>query len=747
MTADLQGRYTVLLGANSRDGLPLDLFTNGTARWLGVQPALPGAGEQPRVLLVGVPYALKAADADTVGGLPASAFVQARQAAAGATVTLIPESAGGADAASPASSTGKAGPAASSSPAAICSVITSAAGGTANAVAKFDGACDLANSAITEANGRVGIGTTTPAAALDVKGATIVRGILQSPAIGAATASRGFNSQPADLVSSSFQSTTSTAVSQRFRWQAEPAGNNTSSPSGSLNLLFASGTGIPGETGLSITNTGIINFAPGQTIPTVSGDETVTGKLTATQLISTVPTGTAPMAVSSATQVPNLNASLLAGLPASAFQPAGAYATLGANTFAAAQIVGSGDLSVASGDINLPATTGATAGAVNLGGAPFMHACCPNSTHNTFVGPGAGNFTAGNLPSGLGENTAVGYQTLQALSAGVDNTALGAHALQSNALGWENTAIGVSALLSNTQGYYNTASGVGSLRGNTTGSGNTASGAYALSNVTNGTSNTASGAYALQAATSGDYNTVVGAGAGGGLRSGSGNILLGYNAGVNLSSNENSNIAIGNWGVAGDTGVIRIGNTPVQMKTYIAGVYAVTTGFSGAVPVLIDSAGQLGTASSSRRYKEDIHEMGVASEGLLRLRPVTFRYKHAYADGSKPIQYGLIAEEVAEVYPDLVVRNQVGQVESVQYYKLDAMLLNEVQKLAKAHAADQEHIVKLQSQITEQRKQIEARDQNTQSEMARLRAEVGRLAAMVGAKGNLAATAVGSGDR
>jgi hypothetical protein len=157
--------------------------------------------------------------------------------------------------------------------------------------------------------------------------------------------------------------------------------------------------------------------------------------------------------------------------------------------------------------------------------------------------------------------------------------------------------------------------------------------------------------------------------------------------------------------------------------------------------VLIDSNGQLGTVSSSRRYKEDIHDMGVATDGLLRLRPVTFRYKKPYADGTKPIQYGLIAEEVEEVYPDLVVRGKDGQVETVQYYKLDAMLLNEVQKLAKARAADQSRIAdlqaqteRLQSQVAEQQKQIAAynheRD-NDRSELAQLRAEFERLAAVV----------------
>jgi len=96
--------------------------------------------------------------------------------------------------------------------------------------------------------------------------------------------------------------------------------------------------------------------------------------------------------------------------------------------------------------------------------------------------------------------------------------------------------------------------------------------------------------------------------------------------------------------------------------------------------VMVNSLGQLGTVLSSRRFKEEIQDMREASSGLLRLRPVTFRYKEAFADGARPVQYGLIAEEVAEVHPDLVVYSRTGEVETVQYHKLVPMLLNELQK-------------------------------------------------------------------
>jgi len=232
----------------------------------------------------------------------------------------------------------------------------------------------------------------------------------------------------------------------------------------------------------------------------------------------------------------------------------------------------------------------------------------------------------------------------------------------------------------------------------------------------------------------GGSNVAVGTAAGSSLTTGGSNIMIGDDAGDLFTSIENNNIAIGNFGSTGDVGVIRIGSSAHHNSTYIAGIRGATTGMNNAVAVLIDSNGQLGTVSSSRRYKEDIRDMGGASDGLLRLRPVTFRYKKPYDDGSKPIQYGLIAEEVNEVYPDLVVFSKDGQPETVQYYKLDAMLLNEVQKLAKEHAADQKQIAELKqahdsdrveiaaikSQVAEERKER----QGQQAELSRVLAQV-----------------------
>jgi len=281
--------------------------------------------------------------------------------------------------------------------------------------------------------------------------------------------------------------------------------------------------------------------------------------------------------------------------------------------------------------------------------------------------------------------------------------------------GYANTAVGTDALYYNTTGVQNTALGVSALFSNGSGVNDVAVGRAALFAKVIGNSNTAVGEEAL-------YN----------LFTGSNNIAIGAGAGSNYNGGETSNVLINSSGLNGEFGATRIGedssqglspcpNSRCQIATYIAAIRNVTTGQNDAVAVLIDSKGQLGTVSSSRRYKEDIQDMGISSDGLLRLRPVTFRYRKPYADGSKPIQYGLVAEEVAKVYPDLVVRGKDGQVETVQYYKLDAMLLNEVQKLAKAHTTDQAEIAALRSQIAEQQK----RAQKQNAAIRQLQAEVG----------------------
>ncbi len=310
----------------------------------------------------------------------------------------------------------------------------------------------------------------------------------------------------------------------------------------------------------------------------------------------------------------------------------------------------------------------------------------------------------------ISNNVAVGWQALRtnaptAITNGINNTALGTSALQANTTGNVNTACGGSALFSNTTGGANTACGYNSLTQNTTGSSNTAIGLQALFLNTTGSNNTVLGSNAMTsqsfnaggptnnvavgfqalrlnqptATTNGINNTAVGTNALAANTTGANNIAVGNNAG-NLLTTGNNNIDIGHVGVAAESGVIRIGTQGTQSTAFVAGIRGAATGVNDAVPVVIDSNGQLGTASSSQRYKENIADMGDASARLEALRPVTFRYRQAYADGRKPVQFGLIAEEVAKVFPELAVFNAEGQPETVKYQDLTPLLLNEFLK-------------------------------------------------------------------
>ena len=271
-----------------------------------------------------------------------------------------------------------------------------------------------------------------------------------------------------------------------------------------------------------------------------------------------------------------------------------------------------------------------------------------------------------------------GPGSLASNTAGAYDSAFGVDSMYSNNEGEGNAAIGTFSLYENTNGSYNTAAGSWSLYENN-GSYNTGAGTMTLYQST-GDYNTASGYAALYSNQGGGSNTAVGSYALIDNTTGSNNIAIGSWAGYSLSNNSSNNIDIANDGSASDSGVIRIGSNGNQSAFYVGGVRGVKTGVKDAIEVMIDQNGQLGTVNSSIRFKEDVRDMAAASDGLMRLRPVTFRYKQPYADGSKPIDYGLIAEEVAEVYPDLVVRDADGQIQTVQYQKLTPMLLNEVQK-------------------------------------------------------------------
>jgi hypothetical protein len=317
----------------------------------------------------------------------------------------------------------------------------------------------------------------------------------------------------------------------------------------------------------------------------------------------------------------------------------------------------------------------------------------------------------GGYPSG---NTAEGQNALFSLTTGGFNTAVGFLSLRSNTTGEFNTGIGAATLFVNTS-FGNTATGAGALLSNTTGPQNTANGAFALFSNINGGLNTAAGYGALYNNTTGSTNTANGRQALFDNTTGIRNTAMGVNAGYNVTGS--GNICIG----ADVSGVAGIDNT-----TWIGNVYTTVQPVVGVDPdnVTVNSAGRLGRgAVSSRRYKHDIKLMGKASEALFKLKPVRFRYKEEF-DSTQTLAFGLIAEEVAEVYPDLVGRDPEGQPESVRYEQINAMLLNEflkehrkVEAQARKVQEQEATTAQLKSAVVQQRKNFEARIAQQQKAM------------------------------
>jgi hypothetical protein len=379
--------------------------------------------------------------------------------------------------------------------------------------------------------------------------------------------------------------------------------------------------------------------------------------------------------------------------------------------------------------------------------------------------PPDGGYPGGNTAEGQkallslttgGFNTAVGYLSLRSNTTGSFNTAIGAGTLLANG-GDGNTATGAGALLSNTAGgFSNTADGAFVLFSNTDGDGNTASGYQALFanqsgsnnaafgytalyhntesfntafgsqtlvNNTEGHSNTAVGYQALVFNTLGYGNTAIGAYALYSNTTGYSNIALGESAGVDLATGH-ANIYIGNAGVAAESGTIRIGDLLSQTATYIVGIFGTT--IPGGAPVYIAADGQLGTNSSSACFKQNIQDMGGLSDALLALRPVTFQYKKELDPKGIP-QFGLVAEEVEKVNPDLVVRDKEGKSYSVRYDQVNAMLLNEFLKEHRKVEEQQVAITELKSLVAQQQKEFRAVIAEQKEMEARLREQDSKI--------------------
>ena len=348
--------------------------------------------------------------------------------------------------------------------------------------------------------------------------------------------------------------------------------------------------------------------------------------------------------------------------------------------------------------------------------APKARAQCPQMcsdvTLNTALGIGAlVSATSGSDNTAVGFdalssdtiggfNTAVGFRALN-LNTSSNNTALGFDALQQNTAGSDNTAVGEAALADNGTGIQNTAVGGGALVGSSSGNDNTAIG-WRASLLNSGSSNTAVGSQALINST------------------GSSNTALGFQAGLNLTTGSN-NIDIGNKGKAGESNYIRIGTKGTQTHTLIAGISGVTV--AGGVGVIIDTNGKLGTVVSSERFKDSIKWMDKESEAILALHPVTFRYKHELDPEGIP-QFGLVAEQVEKVSPDLVARDEQGKPYTVRYEAVNAMLLNEFLK-------EHRKVEALQASFAQQQKESRSTAAQQQSEIKALAATVKEQAAQI----------------
>jgi len=303
------------------------------------------------------------------------------------------------------------------------------------------------------------------------------------------------------------------------------------------------------------------------------------------------------------------------------------------------------------------------------------------------------------------QNTRFGVEALTSNNSGDKNTAIGFKAMHDNRSGSLNTATGFRALFSNTTGTLNTATGESALQKNINGSLNTANGASALGNNIDGRLNVAIGTDALSLNRAGDGNIAIGVQA---LRNTTGdrNIAIGDGAGDNLTTGDN-NIVIGFVsGTATDANTIRIGTQGTQKATYIAGIAGARVVFPAAQVYATIANGQLGTVTSSQRFKDDIKPMAKASEAILSLKPVTFHYKQEF-DPTRSPQFGLVAEEVEKINPDLVTRGHDGKAYGVRYEAVNAMLLNE---FLKEHQTVQELksvAAKQEATIAQQQKQIE----------------------------------------
>ena len=587
---DPTGHYSVQLGITQPNGVPTTLFTTTEARWLGVRIA--EQGEQPRVLLLSVPYALKAGDAATIGGLPPSAFVLAAPGsgstsagpmdASAAPQTSVPPPTGGA--------------------------VTGT--GTVNYLPLWDTTSDIVSSVLfqsgTGTTAKIGINTITPATTLDIKGSSTVRGTLRLPATGVATATAGKNSQPMTMVASAYNSTA--AVNQTFQLQAEAVNNDRTTASATLNLLFGSGTTKPAETGLKIANTGVITFNAAQTFPgagTLTGVTTATGSgLTGGGVSGTLNLGLLNTCNTNQVLQWNGTAWVCATVGSSGGSGTvtsvatglgllgGPITTSGTLTIDPTVVPQLGAANTFTGNQTVTGNVIATAYEIPFAGTNYLF-----DYGTPFTGAGLGTsylgFAGNTTTTGVG-NVGAGYAALFQNASGQYNTAVGLESLFTNVSGIENTAVGTDALFatgggSSSTGNANTAMGYKAAYSNNTGYYNTAIGVQAMYDNQGGIGNTALGALALYGNATGTYNTAIG-----------------YQAGPSSAALTNTT-AIGANAAVSESNALVLGGT---------GVNAVKVGIGTAAPAFtLDAAGTIRSSSGGFMFPDGTTQTTAAAGG------------------------------------------------------------------------------------------------------------------------------------